>query len=98
MEGDSGNDTRNGAGRPGGRGWWQDLGHQHINASARKPTGISPWEDLLLVENVPVPVAGSGLPTISTHPGCGSHGPSIPKGDPQSIPRLPRDTSSLPLP
>lgn len=89
MEGDSGNDTRNGAGRAGGRGWWQDLGHQHINASARKPTGISLWEDLLLMGNVPVPMAGSGLPTISTHPRCRSHGLSIPKGDPQSIPSCP---------
>jgi len=37
-----GGDTRDGAGRTGGRDWWQDLRHQHIKASAWKPAGIFP--------------------------------------------------------
>lgn len=52
MKQDSGDDTRDRAGRTGGRDWWQDLRHQHINESAHSEANRN--LHLLLPENIPV--------------------------------------------
>lgn len=52
MKRDSGDDTRDRAGRTGSRDWWQDLRHQHIDESTRSEANRN--LHLLLPGNIPV--------------------------------------------